>query len=189
VRPAGGLHPRHHAGWQDGETQRKRERGSSAWRGNCDATFYLEAGEYDKDNGTAELTLNALKVRDAERPAPLHLIRRRVELLESDRYGDPVTSCVIESDRRSGEDQAAAAKLAVDQQELATDVETLKAIVQHPEAATSQDRLRLVLGRNRTVVGDSVSRLLAKGWIRMPDRQRQPYTVTLAGEQALVGTL
>ncbi|MPY89611.1 MAG: AAA family ATPase, partial [Luteitalea sp.] len=26
----------HHAGWQDGESKRKRERGSSAWRGNVD---------------------------------------------------------------------------------------------------------------------------------------------------------
>ena len=95
----------HHTGWQDGEAPRKRERGSSAWRGNCDATFYLEAGEYDAMRGEAALTLRALKVRDAERPAPLHLIRRRVNLLLANRYGEPVTSCVIERDRRTREDR------------------------------------------------------------------------------------
>ena len=54
----------HHAGWQDGDSARKRERGSSAWRGNCDATLYLEAGEYDTERGEALLTLRVLKVRD-----------------------------------------------------------------------------------------------------------------------------
>ena len=34
-------------GGRDGESQRKRERGSSAWRGNCSCTLYLEAGESD----------------------------------------------------------------------------------------------------------------------------------------------
>ncbi len=30
-----------HSGWQDGQASRQRERGSSAWRGNVDATAYL----------------------------------------------------------------------------------------------------------------------------------------------------
>ena len=69
----------HHSGWQDGDAKRKRERGSSAFRGNVDATLYLEAETYDAERGEARLILRALKVRDGERPAPLSLIRRRVD--------------------------------------------------------------------------------------------------------------
>ena len=37
----------HHAGWQgEGKSSRQRERGSSAWRGNVDGTWYLK-GEDD----------------------------------------------------------------------------------------------------------------------------------------------
>ena len=37
--PGAGWTLVHHAGWQDSDAARKRERGSSAWRGNCDATL------------------------------------------------------------------------------------------------------------------------------------------------------
>src|SRR5204863_7235303 len=84
----------HHSGWMDGEVPRRRERGSSAWRGNCDGTLYLEAGEYDQARGEARLTLHSLKVRDGERPAPLHLIRQRVTLTARDRHGRSLTSCI-----------------------------------------------------------------------------------------------
>ena len=97
----------HHTGWQDGDNKRTRERGSSAWRGNSDVTLYLEADEYDTQQGMCPLRLSALSVRDAERPMPLRLIRRRVELLEtlsSDLRRGPVTSCIIEADRRPRED-------------------------------------------------------------------------------------
>ena len=92
----------HHAGWQDGESRRKRERGSSAFRGNVDVTLYLEGGHYDTARGEAQLVLRALKVRDTERPPPIRLVRRRVELAESIGRGEPVTSCIIERDRRTG---------------------------------------------------------------------------------------
>ena len=46
------------------------------WR--LHATLYLETGDYDAERGEAALTLRTLKVRDAERPAPLRLVRRRV---------------------------------------------------------------------------------------------------------------
>jgi len=175
----------HHAGWQDGETQRKRERGSSAWRGNCDATLYLEAGDYDADRGAAELTLKALKVRDAERPAPLYLVRRRVELHESNGHGEPATSCIIESDRRSRADREADAKAIVDRQEREADLQTLQTIRDHPEAATSYNGLRVVLNTRKEAIGEIMARLLSRGWVRMPSRQRQPYTVTDTGTEAL----
>ena len=61
-------------------------------------TLYLEAGDYNTERGEAELTLRALKVRDAERPAPFHLLRLGSSSARWIRYGEPVTSCVIERD-------------------------------------------------------------------------------------------
>ena len=175
----------HHAGWQDGDQQRKRERGSSAWRGNCDATLYLEAGDHDADRGETRLTLRTLKVRDAERPAPLHLIRRTVELPEMDRRGQPVTSCIIEQDRRSRDDRDAEALALVAREDHLTDVNTLRAIADHPDLATSQDRLRLLLGTRKTVVGTSLTRLVRKGWV-LPGTRKQPYTLTDTGRATLL---
>jgi hypothetical protein len=179
----------HHAGWQDSETQKKRERGSSAWRGNSDAVLFLEAGSSDSTReGEVPLTLRALKVRDAERPAPLHLIRRRIELAEgagADLRRGPVTSCVIDHDRRTREDREAEAMATADRQRHEIDRQTLRAILEHPDEATSQNALRLLVGMRKDAVSDAVARLLHHGWVRLPSRQRQPYTVTDAGRQAL----
>jgi len=41
------------------------------------------------------------------------------------------------------------------------------------------------LGARKGAVGDAVARLLRRGWVRLPSRQRLPYTVTEAGLQAL----
>ena len=175
----------HHAGWQDGETQRKRERGSSAWRGNCDGTLYLEAGEYDADRGEAQLTLRTLKVRDAEKPAPLHLVRRRVELMERDRHGDPVTSCVIDDDRRSREDREAE-RIASHEATLAeADVAVLRAMRDYP-AATSVARLRPYVGQRTEIVSESVARILRAN-LALAGKRGQPYTLTDAGLARLNG--
>jgi hypothetical protein len=182
--PSAAIMLTHHAGWQDGDTQRKRERGSSAWRGNCDATLYLEAGEYDSDSGTAPLTLRTLKVRDNERPAPLHLVRRRVELNEIGDNGEPVTSCVIESDRRSHEDRQAEATAALEAEHRSIDLRLLRTITERPDMATSQDRLRLLMGIRKVAVADSLSRLLRSGWVE-PAARNQPYRVTRIGASAL----
>lgn len=183
--PEAGCLLAHHAGWQDGDTARKRERGSSAWRGCVDATLYLEAGEYDATTGECPLTLRTLKVRDGEKPGPLHLIRRRVEIPgERDRYGRPVTSCVVERDPRSREDREAERAEAAATEQRAVDLRTLRAIVEHPDDSTSQDRLRLRLGGRKTTVSESLSRLIQAGWI-IPGKQRQPYLVTPAGRAAL----
>jgi hypothetical protein len=176
----------HHAGWQDGETQRKRERGSSAWRGNCDATLYLEAGEYDADRGEAQLTLRTLKVRDAERPAPLHLVRRRVALLELDRRGEPVTSCVIDSDRRSREDREAERIASVEATRHAMDHAVLRAMRDYP-AATSIARLRPYVAQRTEMVSDAVARILREK-LAIEGKRGQPYTLTEAGLVRLNGT-
>lgn len=177
----------HHAGWQDGEHKKKRERGSSTWRGNCDATFYLELVEYHPDRGEAELQLSALKTRDADRPPTVRLMRRRVGLPETDAYGQQVESCVIGADWRTKEDRAAAQAAEQAAAHERIDLATLQAIHKHP-AVTSQDRLKLLLNAGKGIVGPSLSRLLAKGWIELPARQRQPYTITHAGQGVLTNS-
>lgn len=185
IVPDAGAILAHHTGWQDGESARKRERGSSAWRGNVDATLYLEAGDYDRETGECPLILRTLKVRDGERPAPLHLIRRTVPIPgEIDRHGQPVTSCVIDRDRRTREDREAERAAEIEAETRATDLCTLRAIAEHPDMATSQERLRLVIGTRKSVVSESITRLVRAGWIR-PGRQRQPYTITPAGRAEL----
>jgi hypothetical protein len=177
--PGAGVILAHHAGWQDGETQRKRERGSSAWRGNCDATLYLEAGEYSAENGEKPLILRTLKVRDAERPAPLHLILRRVALDKQDRRGRPVTSCIIERDRRSKEDVAAERARAEEAVDQATDLHVLKVMHTNPNA-TSNSKLRPYTGLRSDAVGASVGRII-RGGLALAGTRGKPYTLTAKG--------
>lgn len=179
VVPGAGVLLAHHAGWQDGDTQRKRERGSSAWRGNVDATLYLEAGDYDRDRGEAPLTLRALKVRDGERPSPLHLIRRRVDLAVFDRRGRPLDSCVIEPDRRTHQDIEAERVATVEAEADAMDRRVLQAISERPDI-TSQETIRLLVGARKALVAESIARLVRRGDV-LPGRQRHPYTVTETG--------
>jgi hypothetical protein len=185
--PHAGLILAHHAGWQDGETQKKRERGSSAWRGNVDCTLYLERGEYDAVRGEGELTLRVLKARDGEPLPPLHLIRRRVELDEVDRYGRPVTTCVIDRDRRTREDREAAEQQAADTEQQAVDRRVLQLMLDNPETVKSQDRIRIALQLRREVAYAAIDRVVARGWADPPARQRQPYTVTSIGRAVLAG--
>ena len=183
--PGAGATLAHHAGWLDGEgPKRKRERGSSAFRGNCDATLYLEHDGEDTEQGEARLVLRALKVRDEERPAPLHLVRRVVELNEMDAHDEPVTSCVIEQDRRTCEDREAEVAATVRAEHRALDRRTLKAISDRPEVATSQDGIRMLVGRSKDIVRASLTRLVTTGYV-VPGTRSQPYTVTTEGEEWL----
>lgn len=174
----------HHAGWQDGDSPRKRERGSSSWRGNVDHTLYLERGEYDRERGQCELTLRTLKARDDEPAAPLHLIRRRVELPEIDRHGRPLTTCVIERDRRTRQDREAAEQQAADAETRTVDLRVLTVMRDQPEA-TSVRRIREYAALGEPKVRASIARILTAGWATPPTRQRLPYTVTEAGLTAL----
>ena len=143
----------------------------------------LEAGEYDTKRGEAPLTLRALKVRDGERPAPLHLIRRRVELAEMDQHGQPVTSCVIERDRRTREDREAETRAATARAHRAADVLVLRTLRDH--AVTSKESLRAHVVLRRDDATEALARILAAGWAEPPLRQRLPYTVTATGLAAL----
>jgi hypothetical protein len=165
----------HHSGWQDSpETRRRRERGSSAFRGNADATLYLELADEAPDHG-AYLVLRTLKVRDEERPAPLRLVRRRVALPLLDRRGQPLTSCVVEADGRSRGDVEAAATQAAAQEEERLALRVLDVIAQ--AAVRSNDDIRVrVGGARRGDVSTAVSRLVSEGRIAR-DGQRSPWRV------------
>lgn len=178
----------HHSGWQDGEHKRPRERGSSSWRGNADATHFLEAGEYDAATGTAPLVLSTLKTRDAERLEPLRLVRRRVLLtpLHHDdcRRGAP-TSCVIDADTTSRADRLAVEAARSQTIADANDLRVLRAMRDVP-AATSVGRLRPYVNLRTNDVAAAVSRLVA-GRLAEPGRRGQPFIVTEAGLALLNG--
>lgn len=181
--PEAGALLTHHAGWQDGETKRRRERGSSAWRGNSDAVLYLAAaGDYDRDSGEAALVLEARKTRDAEQPPPLRLIRRRVYLPEVDRRGDPVTSCVIELDRRSTRDLEAETERKAEAELQAVDRRVLCAI--RDNTITSKDQLTAVLRMRKAVVSEACNRILAAG-LAYQEGQRKPFRLTEGGHAAI----
>lgn len=175
----------HHAGWQDGEAKRQRERGSSAWRGNSDCVLYLEAGPYDLNRGEAELTLTGLKDRDGEKRAPWRFVRKRVELAETDAHGRRKSTCVIEPDIRSREDREAEKAAEIKRQQDALDGQLMRLIASRPEVAQSQDTLRAAAGVRKDAVVQSISRLLSAGLIS-PKARQQPYTLTEQGRTALM---
>jgi hypothetical protein len=167
----------HHSGWLDGDTKRKRERGSSAFRGNVEGTVYLEP------QGEHQLVLETRKLRDAEKPPPLCLVRRQVKLSIADRDGRPFTSCVIDADTRTAVDLEAE-RAAKDRE---TDLRVLCVIRDHPDA-TSQKAIRTYTRLRTEVVRDSLDRILAARWALRPEKQRHPYTLTAAGKAALEET-
>lgn len=181
VVPGAGAVLVHHVGWQDGDpaTRRRRERGSSAFRGNVDQTFHLEA-EAVEDSSLVPVVLRALKVRDGERPAPVRMLRRRVDLGGFDQHGHPLTSCVMEPDTRPAEDPAGETRRAEERSaaEAEIDAAILLAIQTHPVEVTSTERIRGFVGRSKPEVTASVDRLIASGRVLPPSRQRAPYTLS-----------
>jgi len=145
----------HHAGWQDAtETRRRRERGSSAFRGNVDATVYLEVASEDRAAGVAYLELLAT---------------------DGDPRRGPATSCVIERDERTAEDRAAATAGAQDVQDAKLDDAVLAVVRDHQAQATSVRRIREYVARGYQDVSAAVARLLTAGRLLPPERQRGPY--------------
>jgi DNA-binding transcriptional regulator PaaX len=75
----------------------------------------------------------------------------------------------------------------VESQHHAMDLHVLRTIVERPECATSLDRLGLGCGQRAATVREAVSRLMRRGWVVPPVRQRQPYLATAEGQRALAG--
>ncbi len=157
VVPDAGAVLAHHAGWQDGETKKKRERGSSAFRGNSDGVFYLEVTADNGELGIADLLLTTLKVRDDAKPAPLRLRRVRVRLGEDDEYGRPRRSCVIETDPRTRADLEAEGRQADATQAAALDDQAATLI--RTNRITNQKTLRALLGVSFDAATLSLARL------------------------------
>jgi hypothetical protein len=111
-----------------------------------------------------------------------------VDLRELDHHGRPVTSCIIDRDRRTREDRdaeqqatRATAKAAADHE---ADLTVLRIVHAHPDA-TSQRAIRDYAGLKANVINTAVARLLTQGWMTRPDKKQQPYRVTEAGHTAL----
>ncbi len=105
---------------------------------------------------------------------------------ETDRRGKPLSSCVIDPETKTAGDLAAEKAHAEAAAHLSDDRAVMRAILAHPDTATSQDRLKALCGGIRKErVTAAVSRLLSAGWITFPTKQRQPYTVTPTGRQGL----
>jgi hypothetical protein len=168
----------HHSGWQDQRARSRpaRERGSSALRGNVDATYVLEA-DGGADAGEQKLLLRCLKLRDRERPAPLHLVRRTVVLATGS------TSCLVEADPRSAASRAQSLDAAADAQRDGFDLAVLRAVAAH--APTSREKIRNLVGSCRAEAYAAVARLLDRGLLAQPARQRDPFTVSAAGAARL----
>lgn len=174
--PGAGLILAHHAGWQDGDQKRKRERGSSAFRGNVDRTLYCEADALD--TGGARLTLRTLKARDAVQAPPLRLFRRVVTLPGLDQWGRPPTSCVIEWDTSpatASADPGVTERADLDRLVLAT-------LRDHP--VTNLAQLTAYLNRRRADVSAALARVLAAG-DAATGRRGERYTVTASGQRRL----
>ncbi len=177
----------HHAGWQDGDAAKKRERGSSAFRGNVDATVYLTAGDYDRETESAALTLTTHKVRDGEKPPELHFIRQRVTFTETDRRGKPLTSCVIDPDLKTDADYAAERTQKASTAAAADDLRVLRVMAQHP-TVTAQATLRQLAGLGKDPLSAAIARLVQRDCLAPPEKQRQPYTLTPLGRHTLASS-
>ncbi len=180
--PGAALVLLHHAGWQDGQEKRKRERGSSAFRGNVDATLYLEASEPEPD-GSVRLTLRMLKARDAAPRPPLFLVRRKVDLPGFDCWGEPLSSCIVERDTTTREDRERATAARLDAEAQAQERALLHAILEYPEA-TSINLLRPRVGWGKSTVADVVARALRERLI-VEGKRGAPYQITTGGRDLL----
>lgn len=179
--PGAGAIVLHHLGWQDGDAKRKRERGSSALRGNVDNTLLLEVTD-DHDPAEVRLMLTVLKARDADRGAPIRLIRRRVEIEGHDSRGNRLTSCVIVADPRTRRDDEREQQAAREIEDRALDLKVLATMKAHP--VTSLGSLRGYVGKAQGLVNESVARVLSAS-MATKGKRTEPYTLTDRGEAAL----
>jgi len=148
-------------------------------------TLYLEV--IDDDNpAEVLLELKTLKARDSERRVPMRLIRKEVKVGGLDRWGQPKTSCVIESDpvsfKERQEDAAEAAAEAAASAHLTLEKELLTIIREH--ALPGQDMLCSMVPGDRKEARAAFARLLRKKLIRK-EKLRSPFELTTLGEEVL----
>lgn len=183
--PEAGALLAHHTGWQDGDTKRKRERGSSAFRGNVEITVFLEATD-ESDPNEVKLELKTLKARDSDKRVPLRLIRKKVDVLGLNKFGQPLSSCTIERDPRTYKEVVAeneAQKEAAAEAEDNALLKKLLSVVRDNEVTSLTD-MRALVGGNRNKVSGALARAKGQKLIGC-DKQRAPYRLTDAGAAKL----
>jgi len=168
----------HHSGWQDGDTKRSRERGSSAFRGNVDATLLLKRGRQPSP-GLTYLDLRALKVRDgALWDDTLQL--RTVDVGLPVTNGRQVTSCIVQPADRSEVQKVETEAREAERQRLV--VRVLRAMLD--SGATNKRALRESVGLKSDTVDDIVAELQARKLAR-PRPRGAVYEVQAAGRAML----
>jgi hypothetical protein len=183
--PGAALILLHHSGWQDGDPKRRRERGSSAFRGNVDVTLWLEREGKSDDPCVEHLVLRCLKNRDEERTAPIRMIRRRVVLEGRDSRGEPRTSCVIEPDTRSGKDLQAPPARGLATREKADELAVLR--IMASQTVTSIEDARRSLNWEKSRTAKAIARVRQRGLASVAS-QRKPYTLTEMGRALISRT-
>ena len=185
--PGAGALLLHHSGWQDGEQKRKRERGSSAFRGNVDITLFLEVTD-ETDPANVLFELKTLKVRDSEKRVPIRLIRKEVALAGFDKFEDPLTSCVIELNPKSYKEmteEKQAAEAEAEQKALKELRQKILKLIQDNDHLTSQDQIREYLEANKNKVSTAIAFLLQKKLV-WREKQRAPFQLTDAGKRMVI---
>ena len=184
VCPDAGVLLVHHPGWQDADTKRKRERGSSVWRGNVDAVFFAEAGPAD-ERGDVPITVETLKTRDVARPAPLGLVRRVVALAGLvDVDGRPVSSCLVDVDPVSPADRRATMAAEAEARDAARIDVLARRVLRACAAGTVTSQKGVLEVRHADAVA-AFRHAIREGWLEKPTKSGHGYAVTRLGIEAM----
>ena len=164
----------HHAGWQDGENKRPRERGSSALRGNVDGTLFLDVVRTrQQQQGYSSIVLKPLKLRDA---APFDPIRLALKPVTIHATTEERATCIVELDASV---TATAGGVACNGLEW----RVLELLAAKPTALTKA-ALQGQLGVNSAKLTTVLNDLCARGWV-LHQGIRQGYEITPLGRQQL----
>jgi hypothetical protein len=177
VIPDAGAIIVHHTGWQDADKPRKRERGSSDWRGSVDGSILLEAVGEPSDTGDVEVRITTMKVRDGRVPSPFSLIRRQVLVGDViDSLGRPATSCIMVDDPALVAQRAsdAAARAAAEQR--VNDLKVLRAVRGHAITSISDLIAKARLGTGPG--NEAISRVTASGELLKPEKRGLQYRLS-----------
>jgi hypothetical protein len=168
----------HHTGWLDGDTKKKRERGSSDFRGNVETSIYLEkTGTLD---GNVTLTLLFVKVRDSKPLPPVRLVRKTIQLDGVDQWGASRASCVVVKDPRTDEQIRYEERRKQDAEESILLDQLLEAL--RGMSITSKDEIGPAIGVSRNKGREILIRGQREGLITRP-RKQSPYRPVESAER------
>lgn len=169
----------HHTGWQDGESPKLRERGSSALRGNVDVSLLLKSGGGPVGE-KAPLQLLWQKVRESKQPAPRYMFLVPIELDYKDHWGNMENSCIIEPDTRTARERRLAALKDKAKKDGGMKDAVLKAIL--GGTFTNQKDLATEVGKSPNAVSTFLAEAIGAKWI---EKVEGAYRVTPLGKKEL----